>query len=99
MTSTNTIDAIMQSQFPTLMVPIIGSIPAMENNGHRFLMANNGVWVHPSVDHGPQIARFFHLPIAIIELVQQCLTGNLEVTEVVTMPRYAHHIDVVKRNS
>lgn len=45
MTSTNTIDAIMQSQFPTLMVPIIGSIPAMENNGHRFLMANNGVWV------------------------------------------------------
>jgi PRTRC genetic system protein A len=35
----------MQAQFPTLMVPIIGSVHSMENNGHRYLMANNGVWL------------------------------------------------------
>lgn len=39
------VDALMQAQFPTLMVPIVGSVLGMENNGHRYLMANNGVWV------------------------------------------------------
>lgn len=45
MNSINSVDALFQAQFPTVIVPIIGSVAAMENNGHRFLMANNGVWV------------------------------------------------------
>lgn len=45
MSSLSTVDALMQAQFPTVMVPIIGSIPALVDNGHRFLMANNGAWI------------------------------------------------------
>lgn len=43
--SLNTIDTILQSQFPTLMVPIHETWNPLNTVGHRFLMASNGIWL------------------------------------------------------
>jgi len=53
---------------------------------------------HPGVDHRPDVAGFLHLAIAVVELVEQRLAGDFEIAEVVAVPNYAHHIDVVKRH-
>ncbi|MBC3871775.1 PRTRC system protein A [Undibacterium oligocarboniphilum] len=39
------IDAQLQGQFPTVMVPIYSTLDGLDRNGHRFLMAKNGLWM------------------------------------------------------
>ncbi len=63
------------------------------------LLKGEGVAIfHPRNDHWPQITGLFHLPIAVIELVEQRLAGHFKVAKIVTVPGHAHHIDVVKGN-
>ncbi|CAM3736166.1 hypothetical protein ESCO106056_25085 [Escherichia coli] len=63
------------------------------------LLKGEGVAIfHPRIDHWPQITGLFHLPIAVIELVEQRLAGHFKVAKIVTVPGHAHHIDVVKGN-
>jgi PRTRC genetic system protein A len=38
-------DAILQSHTPAIMVPRFGEIPPLENNGHRYLVAQDGLWL------------------------------------------------------
>lgn len=44
MNNLNQIDALLQAQFPTVMMPKFDALPAMEKAGHRFIMAKNGAW-------------------------------------------------------
>lgn len=41
----NPLDIALQSVVPTLMVPKYGNLEPMSGNGHRFLVASNGLWL------------------------------------------------------
>ncbi len=38
-------DRILQLQTPAVMVPRYGELPPMEKSGHRYLVAENGLWL------------------------------------------------------
>lgn len=41
----NPLDIALQAVAPTLMVPKYGNLDPMSDNGHRFLVASNGLWL------------------------------------------------------
>lgn len=41
----NPLDIALQSVVPTVMVPKYGNLPPMTTNGHRFLVAADGLWL------------------------------------------------------
>lgn len=43
--SLNVIDQMLQTQFPTIMVPIHETLGKLSQLGHRFLIAKNGLWL------------------------------------------------------
>lgn len=77
MATTEPRDRILQSHTPALMVPRHGELPPMEKSGHRYLVAEDGLWLevkrpwlHARIELGAAIgvdAGFHQMPFGQLE--------------------------------
>lgn len=81
MDNLDAIDTMLQTTFPTVMVPTNSPLPRLGVYGHRFLAASNGLWI--------EVRRhWLHaiLPIALQDKVTMPYGGVSEEATIVSIP-------------
>ncbi len=76
-------DILLQNHLPTLMVPQFESLPELQKNRSRLLIADDGLWIEAKTAWGVLIKRIFEsprpLPYGSVEEKTALLSGAIPI--------------------